>query len=88
MFVVWPHGPARLLVTIYTSCPTTYITCRGEDQKDFDQEIKKKHDLMLSEYPQEFITSILKPSHVSMYFQKKHTTAQSLSHALRVSLRN
>jgi hypothetical protein len=23
-----------------------------------------------------------------MYFQKKHTTAQSLSHALRVSLRN
>jgi hypothetical protein len=34
-----------------------------QDQKDFNIEIKNiRHDLMLNEYPQEFVDSIMKPS--------------------------
>jgi hypothetical protein len=33
----------------------------GQDQYDFNKQIKKiQYDLMLSEYPKEFITSIMK----------------------------
>lgn len=34
-----------------------------QDQKDFSKEIRNiRHDLMLSEYPKEFVDSVLKPS--------------------------
>jgi hypothetical protein len=34
-----------------------------QEQKEFNNEIENvRHDLMLSEYPQEFVDSIMKPS--------------------------
>jgi hypothetical protein len=34
-----------------------------QDRKDFNNEIKNiRHDLMLNEYPKEFVHSIIKPS--------------------------
>jgi hypothetical protein len=33
-----------------------------QDQKDFNNEIKNiRHDLMLNEYPEEFVDSVMKP---------------------------
>jgi hypothetical protein len=63
---------------------------KSQDKKDSDKEIKDiRHDLMLNEYPQEYITSILKPSSSShIILQKQYIRAQSLSHMLRVLLRN
>jgi hypothetical protein len=42
-----------------------------QDQKNFDKEINIRYDVMPSAYPQEFITSILKPSRSSHHSSEK-----------------
>jgi hypothetical protein len=65
--VVWPHRPATLQQFLHhlNSLGTTIkFTTEVEThhQKDFNKEIKDIiHALMLNEYPQEFVDSIMKP---------------------------
>jgi hypothetical protein len=47
-----------------------------QDQKDFSKEIKYiRHDLMLNEYPQEFVGLIMKPSKSS---HRSNTVCQGM----------
>jgi hypothetical protein len=44
-----------------------------QDQNDFNKEIKNiRHDLMLNEYPQAFVDSIMKPSISNHSLGKTH----------------
>jgi hypothetical protein len=46
---------------IHSSISQAKVVC--QDQKDFSKEVNNiRHDLMLNEYPQEFVDSIMKPS--------------------------
>jgi hypothetical protein len=58
-----------------------------QDEKDFNKEIKRmRYDLMLNEYQQEFITSILNPSRSSHH--SSQATYQSTVIIPYVALRN
>jgi hypothetical protein len=49
---------------VYSLISRAKITC--QEQKDFRKEIKNiRHVLMLNEYPQEFVDSIMKPLRIS-----------------------
>jgi hypothetical protein len=55
-----------------------------QNQKDFNNEIKTiRHDLMLSEYPKEFIDSIIKTLQEIVPLQTQYTRALSSCRMLR-----
>jgi hypothetical protein len=47
-----------------------------------------RHDLMLNEYPKEFVESVMKPLQEIVPLQTQYTRAVSSSHMLRAFLRN
>jgi hypothetical protein len=47
-------------VVVHSLVNRAKVIC--QNQKDFNNEIKAIHDLMLSKYPNEFVDSIMKPS--------------------------
>jgi hypothetical protein len=97
----WPQkctGKLLILVVIIASSPSTHITCHSlvswakvicQEQKDFSNKIKNvKHDLILNEYPHEFVNSIRSHRETIVLLQIKYTRAMSLSHMLSISRRN
>jgi hypothetical protein len=60
-----------------------------QNQKDFNNKIKNiRHDLVLNEYPEEFVDSVMKPSTRNYPSSDTYTRALSLSRMLRVLPRN
>jgi hypothetical protein len=60
-----------------------------QDQKGFNKEIKNiGHDVMLNEYPKEFVDSVMKPSKSSHPSSDTIYQGTILFHMLRVFMRN